>query len=161
EEACADVAMRLAKGQATPASVWDAVHLAAAELRVRARKGAALASIHGVTSANALHYAWLSASDATDRALLLLQAVGWMGQFRTAARPDDLRESSIFELSAGDDAPLDRTLQEIYAGVAAKPDDAAARIMRLAMDPQSRRAYLAGAIRLTATKVSEVHYYKY
>jgi hypothetical protein len=159
-EACADVAARLAKGQATPASVWDAVHLAGAELRVRARKGAALASIHSVTSTNALHYAWLTASDPADRALLLLQAVGWMGQFRTAssARPDDLREFPIFDLApAAESAPL----TEIYAGISAKPDEAASRVMRLATDPQARRAYLSGAIRLSAAKANEVHYYKY
>jgi hypothetical protein len=164
EEACADVAARLAKAQATPASVWAAVHLAAAELRMRARKGAALASIHAVTSANALHYAWLTASDPAGRALLLLQAVGWMGQFRTfaSARPDDLRQFSIFDLKAADDSsPLDRRLSEIYAGLSAKPDEAASRVFALAPDMRSRRAYLAGAIRLSAAKVNEVHYYKY
>jgi hypothetical protein len=164
DDACADVALRLAKGQASPASVWDAVHLAAAELRMRARKGAALASIHAVTSANALHYAWLSASDPGDRALLLLQAVGWIGQFRTAAgsRADDLRELSILDLvPAEDKAPLDRTLTEIYAGLSANPDDAAARVLRLAPDIQARRAYLAGALRLSSAKANEVHYYKY
>jgi len=164
DDACADVALRLAKGQASPASVWDAVHLAAAELRMRARKGAALASIHAVTSANALHYAWLSASDPGDRALLLLQAVGWIGQFRTAAgsRADDLRELSILDLvPAEDKAPLDRTLTEIYTGLSANPDDAAARVLRLAPDIQARRAYLAGALRLSSAKANEVHYYKY
>jgi hypothetical protein len=160
DEACADVAARLAKGQATPASVWDAVHLAGAELRVRARRGAALASIHSVTSTNALHYAWLTASDPGDRALLLLQAVGWQGQFRTAssAKPDDLREFPIFDLApATESSPL----SEIYAGISSKPDEAAARVMRLATDAQARRAYLSGAIRLSAAKANEVHYYKY
>jgi hypothetical protein len=164
DEACADVAARLSKAQATPASVWDAVHLADAELRIRARKGAALASIHAVTSANALHYAWMSASDPRDRALLLLQAVGWAGQFRTAAsaRPDDLRESSILDLRPADgNSPSPGGLAEIYASVPAKPDEAASRVMQLASDTQARRAYLAGAIRLNAAKANEVHYYKY
>jgi hypothetical protein len=164
DEACADVAARLAKAQASPASVWDAVHLAAAELRMRARKGAALASIHAVTSANALHYAWLTASDPGDRALLLLQAVGWMGQFRTFAgsRPEDLRQLSILDLAPAEGgAPLDRTLTEIYAGLSTNPDDAAARVLRLAPDIQARRAYLAGALRLSSAKANEVHYYKY
>jgi len=164
DEACADVAARLAKAQASPASVWDAVHLAAAELRIRARKGGALVSIHAVTSANALHYAWLTASDPGDRILLLLQAVGWMGQFRTFAgsRPEDLRQLSILDLAPADSsAPLDRTLTEIYAGLSANPDDAAARVLRLAPDIQARRAYLAGALRLSSAKANEVHYYKY
>src|SRR5438034_542481 len=63
EEACADTASRLLKGKANAGAVWDAVHLAAAELRMRARGAASLTSIHAVTSANALHYAFLSAPD--------------------------------------------------------------------------------------------------
>src|SRR5205814_978796 len=43
EEACADVSSRLVKGKANAAAAWDAVHLAAAELRMRARGSAALA----------------------------------------------------------------------------------------------------------------------
>src|SRR5262249_54939596 len=100
EEACAEVASRLVKGKDSAGSVWDAVHLAAAELRMRARGGAALASVHAVTSANALHYAYLAAPDPQDRFLLTLQAVGWMGQFRKFAetRPENLRAFSITDL---------------------------------------------------------------
>jgi hypothetical protein len=38
DEACADVAGRLVKGQAAAGSVWDAVHLAGAELQMRVPK---------------------------------------------------------------------------------------------------------------------------
>jgi hypothetical protein len=87
-----------------------------------------------------------------------------MGQFRTWAgfRPDDLRQLSILDLTPADgSAPLDRTLTEIYAGLSSSPDDAAARVLRLAPDIQARRAYLAGALRLSSAKANEVHYYKY
>src|SRR5438093_5315470 len=80
DEACAEVARGFARGKATSGARWDAVHLAAAELRMCAGGGAALASVHAVTSANALHYAYTAASDPQVRFLLLLQAVGWMGQ---------------------------------------------------------------------------------
>lgn len=163
-EACADVAARLTAGGTSAASVWDAVHLASAELRMRARGGASLASIHAVTSANALHYAYLTAPDPQLRLLLLLQAVGWMGQFRTfaGARPENLRGLSIAGLEpAPEDAPLDRALRETFAGIPADPEAAAARVMRLAPDPASRRAYLATALRHTISKINEVHYYKY
>jgi hypothetical protein len=102
DEACAAV------GKASAETVWDAVHLAAAELRMRAERGAALASIHGVTSANALHYAYQMAPDPELRRLLMLQGVGWMAQFRTfaGAKPENLKELDITTLEpAAPDLP--------------------------------------------------------
>jgi hypothetical protein len=162
-DACAEVAARLVKNKTSAASVWDAVHLASAELRMRARGGASLASIHSVTSANALHYAYLTAPDSQLRFLLMLQAVGWIGQFRTFAgsRPENLRQFSIIDLEPSADEPLDRALTETFAGVPAKPEAASARVMRLAPDLASRQAYLTAALRYTISKINEVHYYKY
>ena len=164
DEACAEVTGRLVKGKTSAGAVWDAVHLAAAELRMRARASAVLASIHAVTSANALHYAYLAATDPQDRFLLLLQAVGWMGQFRTWAgtRPDSLRPFAISDMEPdGDNEPLERSIAETFAGIPSNLDAAAARAFRLARDLPSRQAFLASALRLTSAKVNEVHYYKY
>ena len=156
-EAC-DVAVRLLKGKTSAAAVWDAVHLAAAELRMRSSGGAALGSIHSVTSANALHYAYLAAPDPQVRFLLLLQAVGWVGQFRTfaGAKPENLRSFSITDME-----PSSGTLAETFAEVPARPADAAARVFGLARDVPARQAFLTTAIRFTAAKINEVHYYKY
>ncbi len=161
DEACTEVANRLAKGNDSAGSVWDAVHLAAAELRMRARGGAALASVHAVTSANALHYAYLAAPDPQDRLLLLLQAVGWMGQFRKFAetRPENLRKFSITDMEPA--APNDGGVAEALAAIPADPEASAARVFRLARDPAARQSFLAAALRLTSAKVNEVHYYKY
>ena len=108
---------------------------------MRAVGGAAFASVHAVTSANALHYAYAAASDAQVRFLLLLQAVGWMGQFRTwsAARPDNLRPLVIADLEkrveagAPEDA-LEKDLTAIFAAIPSDPTAAAARVFRLARD---------------------------
>ena len=164
DEACAEVAGNLVQGKMGAATVWDAVHLAAAELRMRANASAALAGVHTVTSANALHYAYLVAPDPQDRFLLLLQAVGWMGQFRKGAemRPDSLRPFAITDIEArADSAPLERTLSETFAGIPSKPDYSAARVFRLARDLPARQAFLTAALRLTLAKADEVHYYKY
>ena len=163
EEAC-DVAVRLLKGKTSAASAWDAVHLAAAELRMRSSGSAALASIHSVTSANALHYAYLAAPDPQVRFLLMLQAVGWMGQFRTfaGAKPENLRSFSITDLEpSSDTAPLDRTLAETFAEIPSKADASAARVFRLANELPARQAFFSTALRFTASKINEVHYYKY
>src|SRR4051794_14370691 len=94
-----------------PPTTWDAVHLAAAELRMRARGTAAFVGVHAVTSVNALHYAFLSASDPQVRFLLLLQAVGWMGQFGKWAGTgqNTLRPFPITDMEpSAEGEPLDR-----------------------------------------------------
>jgi hypothetical protein len=164
EEACAGVAVRLAKGTATAASVWDGVHLAAAELMMRARPRTTITAIHAVTSANALHHAYNVAADPQLRFLLLLQAVGWMGQFRTVAgaREDNLRAFQVTALEPAASAPsLERDLEETFAAIPSNPDASAARVVRLAADLPARQAFLQTALRLTIGKVTEVHQYKY
>jgi hypothetical protein len=131
---------------------------------MRARGGAALSSIHAVTSANALHYAYLSAPDPQVRLLLMLQAAGWMGQFRTAAgaRPGNLRPFAITELEPGsDDTPVDRAIGETFADIPKDVDAAAGRVFRLGRELSGRQAFFASALRFTASRVSEVHYYKF
>ncbi len=158
DEACTAVAARMMKG-ATARTVWDAVHLAAADLRVRANAGAAILAVHAVTSANALHYSYLAATDPNARLLILLQAAGWMTQFRSFAetREDNLRSQSILSLERGEMAAA----QEIFAAIPANPDRAASQVFALAQDPALRPAFLSAAVRSTAAKADEVHYYKY
>ena len=164
EEACADVAARIVKGKATAAPVWDAVHLAAAELRMRVRGNAGIVALHAVTAANGLRHSYIAAASAQERYLLLLQAVGWMAQFRTfaGAREQDLRPFPITAMEPHvEDAPLERALEEIFAGVRSNPDASAARVFRLASDLAARQAFLNGALGYTLAKADEVHYYKY
>ncbi|MCI0628763.1 MAG: hypothetical protein L0387_45150 [Acidobacteria bacterium] len=160
EEACAEVAGRFTKGKTSAGSVWDAVHLAAAELRMRARSGAAIVGVHAVTAVNALHHAYLVISEPQDRLLFLLQAVGWMGQFRKWAetREENLRRFPITDMEPSADTAQ---LAETFAGIPSNLDASAARVLRLARDLPARQAFLATALRLTLAKADEVHYYKY
>jgi hypothetical protein len=158
DEACADLTARLVKGHTSAASAWDAIHLAAAELPMRARGSSAIVGLHAVTSANALHYAWTAATGSENRFLLLLQAAGWMAQFRSwaQAREENLRQYEITQIE-----PSEGTLGEVFDTVRSNTDGAAARVLKLAADPASRQAFLAESIRLTVSKVDEVHYLKY
>ncbi len=101
DEACADVVSRLSKG--TPAaSVWDAVHLASSELTTRLAGGGIITGIHAASAANAMHFAWQSAADARTRWLILLQAIGWMTQFRVAAEQRaDIKRADITSITEG------------------------------------------------------------
>ena len=162
DEACTEIAARLVKGKANAGTVWDAIHLAAAELRMRGRSGAAFVGVHAVTSVNALHHAYLVMLESSDRLLLLLQAVGWVGQFRKwAETQESLRKFPIPDMEPSTEVPLERALSDIFAGIPSNLDGAAAQALRLTRDPAVRQAFLAAALRLTLTKADEVHYYKY
>jgi hypothetical protein len=163
DEACGALASRLLKGEVTAASAWDAVHLAAAELAMRVRAGATIAGIHAVTSANGLRHAWIAAPDPETRFLLLLQAAGWMAQFRTLVqqREDNVRAYAITQIEPAEAAALEPTLAEIFDGIRSNTDASAARTFRLASDLAARQAFLTSAIRVTLAKADEVHYYKY
>jgi hypothetical protein len=99
-------------------SVWDAVHVATAELMVRHKSGWGLASrpLHANTSTNALHYAFRTCMNPRTRLLALLQAVAWAAG-RTGDDPADLRDLKIAELPV--------------APVAAKAEDAVAEVFAL------------------------------
>ena len=164
DDACSAVSERLSKGSAGAASIWDAVHLAAAELRMRVSGGASIIGIHAVTACNALHHAYLTSTDPAVRYLLLLQAVGWMGQFRTWAetRKDDVRTMSILDIEPSPaNMESEGKIAEMFADLASHPDVSAPRIMRLARNVRAKQSFLAAAVRLTLAKADEVHYYKY
>jgi hypothetical protein len=100
EPACDLAIQQLLRGVGAQA-LWDAIHLATAELMVRHKSGWGLASrpLHANTSTNALHYAFRTCTATRTRLLALLQAVAW-GAARTGADLRDLRDVKIAELPA-------------------------------------------------------------
>src|SRR5262249_56266249 len=80
EPACDLAVEQLLRGVGGQA-LWDAVHLATAELMVRHKSGWGLASrpLHPNPSTNALHYAFRTCTASRTRLLALLQAVAWAG----------------------------------------------------------------------------------
>ena len=90
----------------TPAqALWDAVHLATAELLIRHRDGWGLASrpLHSNTSTNALHYAFRTAIPPATRLLVLLQAIAWA----TDKTGGDRASGGLRDLSITDLAPIE------------------------------------------------------
>lgn len=119
-------------------SIWDAVHLAAAELTMRTAGGSIITGVHAVSAANAMHYSWQAAAAPATRQLILLQAIGWMGQFRSWA-----------ETQKGTKA-LDIT---------GLPESDS--VFSQARTTEGRRRYIAEQLRHVIPKVNEVHYYKF
>ena len=147
-----------------PATIWDAVHLAGCELRMRVSGGASIIGVHAVTSCNGLYHAYLSASDPAVRLLILLQSVGWMGQFRIWAetRKDNVRPLSIEDLKpSATEVNSESALADVFKTDGSNLDDSFARVMRLTRTVEGRRAFLKTAMQITVGKADEVHYYKY
>ena len=161
QDATADIAARIEKRNASPRSIWDAIHLAAAELAMRCHSGNTIVGIHAVSSANALRYAYETAATPETRLLLTLQAAGWMVQFRTFAesRPNGIRSFPILDLQPAAEPGL--PVQPIFADFKQQKDDAAARILALAKMSNHRREILATAMQQAVLKIDEVHYFKY
>jgi hypothetical protein len=160
--ACAHTAKALASGSLTPGDVWDAAHLAGAEIRMRCSGGQVILGLHAVTAVSGLRQCYQLAADPETRALLLLQGVGWMGQFQAvgARNEKNFRDFKITSLEAAEPASGD-PVQEALAAVPSDLDTAASRVMRFAADPVQAARFASAARSLVYRKASEVHYYKY
>jgi hypothetical protein len=102
EPACELGLKQLARGVSAQ-SLWDAVHLATAELLVRHKDGWGLASrpLHSNTSTNAMHYAFRTATVPATRLLVLLQAIAWATDKTGGDKAGGgLRDLSITDLPA-------------------------------------------------------------
>jgi hypothetical protein len=100
EPAC-DLAVRQLLRGVGGQALWDAVHLATAEVMVRHKSGWGLASrpLQANTSSNALHYAFRTCTAPRTRLLALLQAIAWAAG-RTGGDLADPRDVKIAELPA-------------------------------------------------------------
>lgn len=159
DAACQQAVDVLSKGKAGAVPLWDAVHLAAAELMMR-QPG--IYGIHTLTSANALRFAFRESADPANRLLMLLQGIGWMCQFRnfmTEAR-NGLNDIRITDLEPMEIDSSDEALEDIFADVGTKTSDAAAKTLAFARR-QDSGSFMTLARRLIFKKNQEVHGFKY
>jgi hypothetical protein len=80
DEAC-DLAVKQINSGVHPQSVWDALFLGGGELLFRQR---GIVSLHALTSANALRYAFETSGDDQTRRLVTLQCAAFVPLFREA-----------------------------------------------------------------------------
>lgn len=118
-EAACDLAAQQVAGTVGSQVVWDAVHVAAAELLMLhpGSSGMAGRPLHINTAVNALHFAFRTARAARTRLLILLQSVAWVADFIRvhlgeravdASSPLDLAGAELPETSP-------RTVDEIFS----------------------------------------------
>ena len=168
---CRMVGERLEKGEIFAQAIWDAVHLMAGELMMR-QPG--IYGIHTVTSANALHYAYQSGIMPVTRLQLVLQAVGWMVQFREmmATARGGLQKADILKPVLDRDEKsgvlkIDHAVKEILAQVGRDTPAASADAHRLALRAAAAKrsdwldSFTGSARQLIARKATDAHHYKY
>ncbi|MBQ12632.1 MAG: hypothetical protein CMJ45_13915 [Planctomyces sp.] len=168
---CRLVGERLGKGEFRAQAAWDAVHLMAGELMIR-QPG--IYGIHTVTSANALHTAYQLAALPATRLLLLLQAVGWMVQFREfmATTRGGLNKSDILVRPPGrqvkprpDDSrsAIEAVLGAIGqdAGTAAAAARGLGELAAASKQPALLGDFASAVRQLIARKATDAHHYKY
>lgn len=145
--AACELAMKQLLGSIKSQAIWDAVHLATAELMVRHKTGWGLASrpLHSNTSTNAMHYSFRTITSPRTRLLVLLQAVAWAAE-KTGGdlAGQSLRDLRITEL-AGEAIPADdeEAVPQIFAMLPAR---------HYRWDPQGKQAVLAYGERADADK---------
>jgi len=141
-------------------SVWDGVFVSAGELLMR-QPG--IVALHGLTSANALHYIAGQVKDETLRQRLLLQACSFNALFRDAAKG----RGELAKLSVSDVAPLGGvsggpfTVDEIFADVSGDKLRASRKLCSYLNGGGDAKAVLDAARRLVFQKGSNSHDYKF
>ncbi len=153
----ADLVVTLVNRGVSPTTMWDGIFQAAGELLMRQP---AIISLHSVTSANALHYAFRQSADDATRRWLLLQTASFLPMFRDrmkGARPAPLDELVAVEPKAkGADA-----IAEIFAEVSRDKPAAAAKVLGYLQAGGDAQAYIATARRLIYLKGTDAHDYKF
>jgi hypothetical protein len=151
----------LQSGTVGAVAIWDAAHLAAGELMMR-QPG--IYGIHTVTSLNGLRYAYEMAADHQNRLLLLLQGLGWMGQFGTfmgqtqpGLGPQQITSVPNVEISVDPTAALN----SVFETLAVDPPAAAAQAQAYAARGGNLSGFVSMARRLVVRKQSDAHHYKY
>jgi hypothetical protein len=158
ESACEFVVEGLNRGVA-PRSLWDAIFEGAAELLMR-RPG--IATLHSVTTTNALHYAYKNVTDDTTRRFLLLQAAAFIPHFRATA---GLNNSSgiaidVFEPIAADSVGAS-ALEEIFADVSRDKLLAARKTLGALSRTGAAKPFIDAAQRMIYLKGTDSHDYKF
>ena len=115
------VAERLIDGTIHAGTVWDAIHLLAAELMLLVESGASMGTraLHANTSTNSLHHVFATSLDSRTRYLTMLQALSWVTEFMLEVKSrDGMIEGDVatmrpIELTSGTDETIGELLSSL------------------------------------------------
>jgi hypothetical protein len=154
-----DLVVSLVNRGVAPSSIWDGLFLAAGELLMR-QPG--IIGLHTLTSLNALHYSFQTATgDEQTRKLLLLQAAAFLPQFHERMKTGKLAEIRINKLEPFD-GPAPTNAGEVFEKLS-KDKLSAARLALayLQSRPGVERELIDAGRRLIFLKGTDSHDYKF
>jgi hypothetical protein len=162
-EAACERVVELINGGLAPQSIWDALHLAAAELLMRQPE---IVPLHAVTTTNALRFAYQSSTNDETRRLLILQNAAFLPMFRDAAQGrDQLKDISVEDLVVAGASPSDSGVAQIFAELNRDPMSAARKaivyLQRPASDSLPATQLIDAARVLVFLKGDDAHDYKF
>ncbi len=139
----------------SPRSIYDAFFVAAGELLMR-RPG--ILSLHAVTSANAMHFAFQNSSNDETRRMLLLQNAAFLAMFRGDS--DRLKPVNLDELepAKGNAVP---TAEEIFDSLTHDRLSSARKVLAYATANPEPSDFVNAARRLVFLKGNNSHDYKF
>ena len=139
-------------------SIWDAILSAAGELLMRKTN---ILTLHAVTSANALRFAFEAAGPPQTRLMLLLQNAAFLPLFRDAVGRRNLSSMRVDEMDEKPVSANGDAVSEIFNQLGASRKDAAG--MALGWLRQTGRAedLMHAARRLVFLKGNDAHDYKF
>lgn len=154
------IAVEMLKAGANAQTIWDGIFLGAGEVLMR-QPG--IVGLHGLTTANAIHYLWQNAESEVLRKQLLLQACSFDVLFRDAAgNRGELRDLSLDDIvpaegiSTGPDA-----VEGILADISGNPMQAAQKLRGYLTAGGDAHAFLDAARLVTFMKGNDAHDYKF
>jgi len=158
-EDAAKHAVKLLNKGISASSLWDAVFLSAGELLMR-QPG--IIGLHGLTTTNALHYAYTTAADDRNRQMLLLQNCSFLPMFRASAkRRGRLRDAKLADLKPEKLEDGKAPVAEILADVSGNRNRAAAKVRQYLNSGGDAKALINGARRMIFYKGNDAHDYKF
>lgn len=159
EDACKAVVSHLQNGLA-PASVWDAGFQFSSELLMR---NPGIVSLHAVTSANAMHFAYQACSEDETRRLLVLQFAAFLTKFRSNPENLEDRKERIHLLEPIDlPATSPEALESIFTDITENRYVAARKILTFCRkDAAHATQFIDNARRMLFMKGNNAHDYKF
>lgn len=154
-EDCPAAVVEALNGGVSIQSVWDAILAAAGELLMRKTN---ILTLHSVTSANALRFAFETAASDETRLTLLLQNAAFIPLFRQAVGKMGTVEVDQFAPAKTD---KETTVEEIFSTATHDRMRAAQMALEYLGSTHSARELIAGARRLVFLKGNDAHDYKF
>jgi len=156
-EQASDHAVELLARGVAPQSLWDALFATAGELLMR-KPG--IATLHAVTTTNALQYAFRHTANDETRRFLLLQNAAFLPLFRGRAGADQGINIDEFEAETPKAAGAG-AIEEIFADVSRDKLLAARKTLAWLTASGEARPFVAAAQRLIYLKGTDSHDYKF